>query len=59
MHAARIANFFRRSPDLAAYLDSGRQWRHELASNIRRLAHWSDRLKLVREVAFPGRDYIA
>jgi hypothetical protein len=42
----------------AAYLDSGRQWRHELASNIRGLAHWSDRLKLVREVAFPSRDYV-
>jgi hypothetical protein len=42
----------------AAYLDAGRRWHHELASNIRGLARWSDKLKLVREVALPSAGYV-
>ena len=41
-----------------AYLRPNRQWRHELISNIRGLPRWSDRLRLLREVALPGPTYM-
>jgi hypothetical protein len=58
--ASVIARLEAARPDeaSAAYLDSGRRWRHELASNIRGLTRWSDKLKLIREVALPGSDYV-
>jgi hypothetical protein len=42
----------------AAYLSPGRQWRHELASNLRGLPSWSSRLRLIREVLFPSPAYM-
>jgi putative nucleotidyltransferase-like protein len=41
-----------------AYLRPNRQWRDELISNVRGLPHWSDRLRLLREVALPGPTYM-
>jgi hypothetical protein len=41
-----------------AYLRPNRQWRDELISNVRGLPRWSDRLRLLREVAFPGPAYM-
>jgi hypothetical protein len=41
-----------------AYLRPNRQWRDELISNIRGLPRWSDRLRLLREVALPGPAYM-
>jgi hypothetical protein len=41
-----------------AYLRPNRQWRDELISNMRGLPHWSDRLRLLREVALPGPAYM-
>ena len=42
----------------AEYLAPGRGWREELASNVRGLPRWSDRLRLLREVAFPAPRYM-
>jgi hypothetical protein len=41
-----------------AYLRSNRQWRDELISNVRGLPRWSQRLRLLREVALPGPTYM-
>jgi len=41
-----------------AYLRPNRQWHDELISNIRGLPRWSDRLRLLREVALPGPTYM-
>jgi hypothetical protein len=40
------------------YLRSDRRWHHELASNVRGLGGWMDRLRLLREVLFPGARYM-
>jgi hypothetical protein len=37
----------------AAYLRPNRRWIDELASSIHHLPRWGDRLRLLREVAFP------
>jgi hypothetical protein len=42
----------------AAYLRPNRRWRDELASNIHGLPHWQGRIRLLREVLFPGRSYM-
>ncbi|HUE89814.1 MAG TPA: nucleotidyltransferase family protein [Vicinamibacterales bacterium] len=42
----------------AAYLRPDRGWGDELMSNIRGLPRWSDRLRLLREVALPGPNYM-
>ena len=42
----------------AAYLAPGRRWSDELLSNVRGLPRWSDRLRLLREVAFPAPGYM-
>ena len=42
----------------AEYLRPGRRWEHEFASNVRGLARWRDRLRLVREVTLPGPRYM-
>ena len=42
----------------AAYLQPNRRWHQELGSSIRGLGRWSDRLRLLREVAFPGPSYV-
>jgi Uncharacterised nucleotidyltransferase len=42
----------------AAYLSPGRRWHDDLASNIGALPHWSDRVRLLREIAFPNRHYV-
>jgi hypothetical protein len=42
----------------AAYLERGRRWNDDFVSNIRGLNGWSDRIKLLRQVAFPGRAYM-
>lgn len=42
----------------AGYLRPNRRWRHELASNVRGLLRWTDRLGLLREVAFPAPGYM-
>src|SRR5207245_10796586 len=47
----------RREPT-AAYLEPDRSWRHELASNVGALGSWSERLRLLREVAFPSPAYM-
>lgn len=41
----------------ARYLDPGRRWANELAASLGALA-WRDRLRLVREVAFPAPRYM-
>jgi hypothetical protein len=41
-----------------AYLRPNRQWRDELLSNVRGLPRWSDRLRLLREVALPNPTYM-
>lgn len=49
------------SPDpepSAKYLEPGRRWRHELASSVRAVPHWSARLRLLAGVAFPSRRYM-
>jgi len=50
----------RKTPDepSAIYLRPGRRWHHELVSNLRALTEWSDRLRLLREVVFPSRQYV-
>jgi hypothetical protein len=42
----------------AAYLEPGRHWGDELVSNVRDLPRWTDRLRLLREVAFPAPRYM-
>lgn len=42
----------------AAYLDAGRRWDQELMSSVRAVNRWSDRARLLREVAFPGPRYM-
>ena len=42
----------------AAYLASHRRWHHELASSLRGLPRFGDRLKLLREVLLPSPHYM-
>jgi hypothetical protein len=42
----------------AAYLDHGRRWHDELASSVCGLSSWRSRLRLLREVMFPGPHYM-
>ena len=42
----------------SAYLRPARRWRHEMVSSIRGLQRWTDRLRLLREVLLPSRDYM-
>ncbi len=42
----------------AVYLQAERRWHHELASNVRGLGRWTDRLRLLREVLFPSARYM-
>jgi len=42
----------------AEYLQPERQWSDELLSSIRALPHWSGRLRLLREIAFPAPGYM-
>lgn len=42
----------------AAYLEPGRRWSDELASNLGGLPRWGDRIRLLREVAFPAPGYM-
>ena len=42
----------------AVYLEPRRRWRDELISNVGGLPHWSDRLRLLREVVFPDPAYM-
>jgi hypothetical protein len=43
----------------AEYLAPDRRWHHELLASLRFLGTWRDRVRLLREVAFPERRYIA
>jgi hypothetical protein len=48
-----------RAPERSAsYLELGRRWSEELLSNVRGLPRWADRLRLLREVAFPTPGYM-
>jgi hypothetical protein len=47
-----------RAEPSAAYLEPERRWSDELVSNVRGLPRWSDRLRLLREVAFPAPGYM-
>jgi hypothetical protein len=42
----------------AAYLHAGRRWHHELASSVRALPGWRDRLGLLRDVLVPSPRYM-
>lgn len=42
----------------AGYLASHRSWRHELASSVRGLPRFADRVKLLREVLLPSPAYM-
>ncbi len=42
----------------ASYLAPGRRWGQELASNLRDLPRWRERLRLLREIAFPAPGYV-
>jgi hypothetical protein len=42
----------------ADYLRSGRRWHDELVSSIRGFPLWRNRLRLLREVLFPGAGYM-
>ncbi len=42
----------------AAYLEPGRSWRHEQASNMAGLTGWTDRMQLAREVLLPSPAYM-
>jgi hypothetical protein len=42
----------------AVYLEPGRRWHHELASNLRHLPRWRDRLRLLQEVLLPEPAYM-
>ncbi|MBI4500161.1 MAG: nucleotidyltransferase family protein [Gemmatimonadetes bacterium] len=46
------------SEPTATYLAPDRRWHDELVSNVRGLGSWRDRLRLLREVAFPGASYM-
>ena len=48
----------RRAEPSSAYLNPKRRWRHELASSLRGLPRWSDRLRLLREVLLPDVSYM-
>jgi hypothetical protein len=41
-----------------SYLRGARRWHHELASNVRGLPRFRDRIRLLREVLFPGPRYM-
>ena len=47
-----------RAEPSAAYLEPERRWSDELVSNVKGLPRWSDRLRLLREVAFPAPGYM-
>jgi hypothetical protein len=49
---------FNASEPSAAYLGPNRGWGDELISNMRGLPRWSDRLRLMREMALPGPTYV-
>ena len=42
----------------AAYLASQRKWRHELVSSLRGSRRFADRVKLLRDVLLPSREYM-
>jgi hypothetical protein len=42
----------------AEYLAVTRTWRHEFVANVSHLPTWRDRLRLLREIAFPSPTYI-
>jgi hypothetical protein len=42
----------------AAYLEADRRWSDEVLANVRGLPRWRDRLRLLREIAFPARGYM-
>lgn len=42
----------------AVYLRRRRRWHHEMLWNLRGLAGWNDRLRLLREVVFPRPQYM-
>jgi hypothetical protein len=42
----------------AAYLQPNRHWLNELVWNLQGLSSWRDRLRLLREIAFPGTRYV-
>ncbi len=42
----------------AAYLAPARSWANETASNLRGLPRWSDRLRLLKEIALPSPRYM-
>lgn len=42
----------------AAYLAPARSWANETAANLRGLPRWSDRLRLLREIALPSPAYM-
>jgi hypothetical protein len=42
----------------ASYLDTERRWKDELLSNVRGVSRWTDRLRLLREVALPAPGYM-
>ncbi|MBI4421386.1 MAG: nucleotidyltransferase family protein [Gemmatimonadetes bacterium] len=56
---ATLARLGAAGPEASAvYLRRDRRWHDELVSNLRGLGRWSDRLRLLREVAFPNPDYM-
>lgn len=42
----------------ATYLAPGRQWQHEMRDNVRHATTWAERVRLVRDVVLPDRDYM-
>jgi len=42
----------------AIYLRPNRRWHHELLWNVRNLHGWVDRVRLLREILFPGAAYM-
>ena len=55
---AQLADAALRPEPSAEYLRPGRAWRHELASNLRELPSWRNRVRLLREVALPRPSYM-
>ena len=57
---AVIARLAARAPReaTAAYLRTARRWHNDLASNLRGMARLSDRVRLLRQVCFPGAQYM-
>jgi hypothetical protein len=53
----RLAGAHAREPS-AAYLRPNRRWGDELIASVRGLPRWRDRVRLLREVAFPGPAYM-